>query len=299
MHLRSKPTTAVLLLSLLSSYAVAGCGPNLAANGDVPTAKALERESAAGSEPGGLDMETDPAFDPSIVQSAELPEIFPPDFPIPDGAQITSIISLPGEEELQVFIALIMPVEEALTYYQHELPAKGWTIEEQGKTGRGMEMKVSSSAYAGELLFVAAEHGVALDVHLFPPVIDDIIPELAGDLGDSASLGESSGSFPADFPIPTSFRPLDLNEMLRAEGFELAFTYVGITEMGVFELNIALMSDGWEIGDMTLEGQSEAYVLPFTGNGGFEGYAFITSNPGQFGVDTGGAILIALAPGRP
>jgi hypothetical protein len=113
-------------------------------------------------------------------------------------------------------------------------------------------------------------------------------------------LGEGASSFPPDFPIPSSYSPIELNDTLRAEGYEHAFTYVGIAEMGMVDFNIAVMSAGWDIGDPTLEGISGVYILPFSHpESGFKGYAFITNNPEQFNVDTGGAVLIALAPGQP
>jgi hypothetical protein len=87
---------------------------------------------------------------------------------------------------------------------------------------------------------------------------------------------------------------------LRSEGFELAYTYAGIAEMGMVDFNIAVMSAGWEIGEPTMEGTGGVYIIPFFHpETGFEGYAYITNNPGQFNLDAGGAVLIALAPGEP
>ena len=126
------------------------------------------------------------------------------------------------------------------------------------------------------------------------------IPDLPSEFGESGSLGEGTSSFPDDFPVPSSFTPIELNDTLRAEGYELAFSYVGIAEMGMADFNIAAMTAGWEIGEATLEGINGTYILPFSHpDTGFEGYAFITSNPGQFNIDIGGAVLIALAPGQP
>jgi hypothetical protein len=235
-----------------------------------------------------------------MVQEVELPDGFPEGFPIPDNAQITSNVSLAGEDDFRLFIALILPLEDALDFYHSELPAGGWTILEEEVSSRGHEMEIANDKHTGELLFVAADTGVALDVHLFPLGSGEAIPDLAEGLGDSTNLGNSGTSFPSDFPIPSSYTAIELNDTLRAEGYELAFTYAGIAEMGMIDFNIALMSAGWEMGEPTLEGVSGVYIVPFEHLGsGFAGYAYITRNPGQFNMDTAGAVLIALALGRP
>ncbi len=289
----SRLATAALALSILM-FVMAACGSG---GSETPT----ESLTALGtSELQGETIATQgPEFDTSMVQMAELPEGFPASFPIPDGAQVTSNVNVPGEDDFRVFIAVLLPMEDALAYYTRELPANGWSIDEQTETSRGTEVILSSSEYSGELLFIGAETGVALDVHLIPLGSGEFIPDLAVDLGDSAILGEGGSSFPTDFPIPTSFSAIELNDALRGEGYELAYTYAGMAEMAMIELNIALVSAGWEMGDMTLEGVSGAYVLPFVGADGFKGYAYITGNPGQFKMETSGTVLIALAPGTP
>ena len=242
----------------------------------------------------------EPEVEGTTFEEAELPEDFPPSFPIPDDARIGSNVGMDGEDEFRVFVSLTTTLDDALTNYRSELPARGWTIVSEEATNRGTEMAIRNDDYEGELLFVEAETGVALDIHLYPKGTGEEIPGMPAGLGESTTLGESASSFPADFPIPSSYTPIELNDTLRAEGYELAFTFVGIAEMGMVDFNIALMTAGWEIGDMTLEGMSGVYVLPFSNPGtDFEGYAYITGNPGQFDLDTGGAVLIALAPGSP
>jgi hypothetical protein len=262
-----------------------------------PSADLGGQSDSLGSDDDAQETE----FDTSMVQEAELPEDFPESFPIPDGAQISSSVNVPGEGDFRVFISLIIPLEEVLVYYQRELPAVGWTILEEGTSNRGTEMEITNSEYTGDLLFVSADTGVALDVHLFPLGTGDAIPpDLAEGLGESTSLGDSESSFPSDLPLPTGFSPIDLSGTLKNEGYELAFTYVGVAEMAMIELNITMMTAGWEIGEPIIGDVSGVYIVPFENPGsGFTGYAYITNNPGQFNIDTNGAVLITLAPGSP
>lgn len=242
----------------------------------------------------------DPEFDTSMVQEVELPVNFPSSFPILEDAQISSDVSQPGENDFRVFLSMTLSIDEALAYYQRDLLLNDWTILEEQISDRGTEMVISSMEYDGELLFVDAEMGVALDVHLYPLGTGEEIPDLPSIFGDSETLGGNTSSFPSDFPIPSSYVPIELNETLRADGYELAFTYVGIAEMGMIDLNIALMSAGWELGELSPEGIGGVYIVPFVSpEDEFEGFAYITNNPGQFNLDTGGAVLIALSPGQP
>ncbi|MFA9403449.1 MAG: hypothetical protein ACERKY_10340 [Anaerolineales bacterium] len=288
--------TILLILALL----LVSCGggdPEIPVVEGPPSADLAGQGDSSGSDDDAQEAE----FDTSMVQVVELPADFPDNFPIPDGATISSNVSTPDDGDFRMFITLLLPLEEALAYYQSELPAVGWTIIEEGTSNRGTEMEITNSEYAGELLFVNAGTGVALDVHLFPLGTGDAIPpDLAEGLGESTSLGDSESSFPSDLPIPTDFTPIELSGTLHNEGYKLAFKYVGVAEMAMIELNIAMITAGWEIGEPIIGDVSGVYIVPFENLGsGFAGYAYITNNPGQFNVDTGGAVLIALAPGQP
>lgn len=291
-HLRIRRIRrSFLLLSLL----LGACGGDSAGGVEEIEPPSLDTvEEAAEIEAG------EPEFEGETFEEAELPEDFPSSFPIPDDARIGSNVEMGGDDEFRVFLSLTITLNDALAYYRSELPARNWTIVTDEVTNRGTEMAITNDEYEGELLFVDAEMGVVVDVYLYLPGTVEAIPDLPTEFGDSGTLGEGASSFPPDFPIPSSYSPLELSDSLRAEGYELAFTYVGIAEMGMIDFNIALMSTGWEIGDMALEGMSGVYVLPFSSpNGDFEGYAYITNNPAQFNLDTGGAVLIGLAPGTP
>lgn len=289
-------TCIILLILALLLVSCGGGDPEIPVVEGPPSADLAGQGDSSGSDDDAQEAE----FDTSMVQVVELPVDFPVNFPIPDGATISSDVSTPDEGDFRMFITLLLPLEEALAYYQGELPEGGWTIVEEKTSSRESEMTLTSMEYDGELLFVSADTGVALDVHLFPLGTGEVIPDLAEGLGDSTVMGEGGSSFPADFPLPTSFTPIELSASLKAEGYELAYTYVGIAEMAMVELNIALMTAGWEVGELTPEGVSGVYIVPFENLGtGFAGYAYITSNPGQFNMDTGGAALIALAPGQP
>lgn len=291
----------LLTILLVFAFLISACG----GSGSVPTAldesipgksdTAMEASGEQG-EPAGEDMDVDI----SGMVNQELPPGFPAEFPIPPDAQVTSTISLGADDEFRVYFSMIDSLEQTIAFFDAELPLAGWTIVEQMESPSGYEFEIENPTYGGNILLVGAETGVALDVHLFPVGIGETIPDGAEDLGDSTNLGDSGSSFPSDLPLPTSFTPIELSNNLKTESYELAFTYEGIAEMAMVELNIALMTAGWEMGEPTLEGISGEYILPFTEPGsGFEGYAYITSNPGQFNMDAGGAVLIALAPGQP
>jgi hypothetical protein len=299
MDLRPRSSFHLFLLTIILIVALTGCG-----GGDSATA-AIESPSPADDQDtpessGGGDVAQEPPFDTSMIPEAELPEDFPESFPIPEDATISFDASLPSEEDFRVFISLLSSLEEAQAYYQRELPARGWTILEEATTSRGTEMTLTSPAHDGELLFIAADLGVALDVHLFPPGGDQAMPDLTEDLEEPTSPDESGGALPSDLSLPSVFTPIELTDSLEAEGYEFAFTYMGTAELAMVDLNIALMTIGWDLGELTLGGASGEYIVPFEDPAnGFAGYATITSNPGQFNVDAPGAALIALAPGQP
>ena len=260
-------------------------------------AEAIQSQDEVSAED---DLPQESEYEGATFEEAELPDDFPASFPIPEGARIGSNLGMGGEDEFRVFISLTLSLEDSLAYYHNELPANDWTIVEEEVTSRGTEIAIADEEYSGELLFVDADTGVALDVYLFPLGTGEAIPDLAEGLGESTNLGDSGSSFPSDLPLPTGFSPIELSGALINEGYELAFTYVGVAEMAMVELNIAMMTAGWEIGDPIIGDVSGVYIVPFENPGsGFAGYAYITSNPGQFNMDTTGAALIALAPGSP
>ena len=240
----------------------------------------------------------EPEFEGAPVQEAELPDDFPASFPIPADASIASTIGL-GAGEFRVMLAITMSLGQTLDWYRGELNSRGWDITQENETVRGTEWTISNDAFQGELLFIGAETGVALDVHLFPLGTGDFIPDIAGELGDSTGLGEVGGSFPADFPIPTIFSPIGLNDALQAQGFELAYTYAGMAELAMLELNIGLMSAGWEIGDPTIDPSGANYIIPFTNPAtDFQGYASILRDASGIDLEAG-SVLILMAPGTP
>jgi hypothetical protein len=240
----------------------------------------------------------EPEFEGAPVQEAELPHDFPASFPIAADASIASTIGL-GAGEFRVMLALTMPLGQTLDWYRGELTSRGWDITQESETVRGTEWTISNDVFQGELLFISAETGVALDVHLFPLGTGDFIPDIAGELGDSTGLGEFGGSFPADFPIPTSYTPIDLPDRAQSEGYELAFTSSAMAEMAMVDLNIAVMSAGWEIGEPIVDAASGVYVIPFENPAnGFQGHASILRDGTAYGLGAG-SVLILMAPGSP
>jgi len=286
------------LILFLALYLAACSGSDPQTSVDISSAPESNQQQDEVSVEDELPQETE--FEGATFEEAELPEDFPKNFPIPEGARIGSNLGMGGEDEFRVFISLTLSLEDSLAYYHNELPVNDWTIVEEEVTSRGTEIAIADEEYSGELLFVDADTGLALDVHLFPLGTGEAIPDLAEGLGESTNLGDSGSSFPSNLPLPTGFSPIDLSGTLKNEGYELAFTYVGVAEMAMVELNIAMMTAGWEIGEPIVGDVSGVYIVPFENLGsGFAGYAYITNNPGQFNVDTGGAVLIALAPGQP
>jgi len=288
------PGLILLSLLLLASMLLSGCG----AATDEPRAE-IDIPSAS-SESTGSDINTqEPEFEGAPVQEAELPAGFPASFPIPAEARIGSTLGVGGEGEFRVFLSLTTPLEESLAWYQGELVGRGWTLDEQAETSRGTEWTISNPEYEGELLFVEADTGVVLDVHLTPSGSTTAQPEIPEGLGEASGLGTTGSSFPADFPIPTSYTPIELPDRARSEGYELAFTSSSMTEMAMVDLNVAVMTAGWEIGEPAVDAASGVYVIPFVNPAsGFQGYASILRDGSSYGLDAG-SVLILMAPGTP
>lgn len=228
-----------------------------------------------------------------MFEEAELPEDFPSSFPMPDGTRVASNVATAKENEFRVYLSLTLSAEDAIAFYLQALPANGWTIDQQEETFGGTELRFSNDEFLGQMLFVEADTGVGLDVHLYPPEAAELPPELGDEFGQSGTLGDTDSDLPDDLPLPAGFTPIDLPSELQAEGYQLAFTHSDAAEMAMVELNIALMTAGWEVNDPTIDPMTATYIIPFVDpNTGFEGYAYITR-------DASGAALIALAPGQP
>ena len=222
-------------------------------------------------------------------EEAELPEGFPPDFPIPEGARVGSSVNLSGEDHFRVFFALPGTLEEVLAFYRAELPAAGWEITQEGKASGGTRLEVLGSTYAGELLFVPAETGVGLDVSLVPFVDGDDqpdLPDVPEGLGESVSLGEAAGDLPEDLPIPASFNPVPLSTELEGQGCLLAYGFNGPAELALADLTMALVNGGWEVGEPGMDASSRTYRMPFSDpDSGDKGCAWISGDPASLGME--------------
>jgi hypothetical protein len=285
----------VFMSFLIASLLLAACGGKVSGEIELRGSPSIDSVDELGEVEA-----REPEFEGATFEEAELLDDFPFSFPMPDGTRIASNIATTRENEFRVFLSTTLSNEDALTFYLQALPANGWTIDEHEETFGGTELKFSRPEWLGQILFVADDTSVGLDVHLYPPETTQPAPELGNDFDQLQTLGESESEFPRDMPLPVEFTPIELNDTLGGQGYQLAFTYPNMAEMAIVELSTALGTTGWEITDPTVDAMNGAYFIPFTNPvSGFQGYAYITRDPGQFGVNAPGAALIALAPGQP
>jgi hypothetical protein len=281
----NQPRLLVVILLTLC-FLLSGCGgetPEVSQDTSPPSAKEEQADSST----------QQPEAESAPFEEAELPKDFPSSFPMPEDTRVASNVATTAENEFRVYLSLTISTEEALAFYLQELPANGWRIDQQEDSLGGPELRFSNPDYMGQMLIVEAETGVGLDVHLYPPESAELPPELAQEFGQSNTLGDTESDFPNDLPLPSGFIPVDLTDQLQADGYQLAFTYGDAAEMAMVELNITLMTAGWEMNDPTIDPKTATYIIPFVNpETGFEGYAYITR-------DASGAALIALAPGKP
>ncbi len=276
---------ALIVVEILSLTA---CGSADQESADVEQAPTAELQPQVAEE-----LQQESESEGVAFEEAELPEGFPSSFPMPEDTRVASNVSTGKENEFRVYLSLTLTAEDAIAFYLQALPANGWTIEQQEETFGGTELRFSSDELLGQMLFVEAETGVGLDVHLYPPESAEQPPELGEEFGQSGSLGDTASDFPDNLPLPTGFTPIDLTSELQAEGYQLAFSYSDAAEMAMVELNIALMTAGWEVNDPSIDPMSATYIIPFVDpETGFAGYAYITRSQS-------GVALIALAPGQP
>jgi len=231
-------------------------------------------------------------------QEEELPDNFPEVFPLPEYAKIGSKVDIPGENSFRIFFALPeVTLEEALAFYNLELPAGGWSIDAEGPEVTGYGMWVIHPEYEAKLDFLVDEYGVVLDLALAPLGELEEVPDSPEAFGESEGLGESGGDFPADFPVPSRFTAIDLPAKLAEEGYQLAFNFPDMAELAIIDLSSALMAVGWEIGEFEVDTMTASYMIPFTGPSGFQGYALITAKADVAGLDTISGSVIALHSG--
>lgn len=240
---------------------------------------------------------TEQASDPGF-EEAELPEDFPDSFPLPADTRVGSKVN-PGAGGMKVYLSLRGPLQEVLDFYHEELPAAGWLIISEDVIQGSPRLKISNPDYQGQLIFISAESGIGLEVSLFPPESVQEVPEAPENMGESTTLGKGEGDFPEDFPLPTSFQPIQLSPTLANKGFLLAFSYPGMPELALADLTMALVNAEWTVGDPSLEGNLRAYRVPFEDPAtGFQGSALISNDPAAVGDESQGLTIIAYQAGE-
>jgi len=228
----------------------------------------------------------------------ELPVNFPEVFPLPEYAKIGSTVDMPGENSFRIYFAFPeVTLEEVLTFYQHELQDGGWSVDAEGPEVTGYGMWITHSEYEANLNFIEDEYGVVLDLAIASLGELEELPGGADTFGESEGLGDSGGNFPATFPVPSRFSAIDLPPKLVEEGYQLAYNFSDMAELAIVELSTALMGGGWEIGDFEIDAMTATYKVPFTGPGGFQGYALITASPDIAGLSSITGSVIALHAG--
>ena len=283
-----KISTLVIFLTLLTA-----CGSPAA---DTPTEGAPQENIPVESSPD--DSQTEQNTTDATFEDQQLPANFPEVFPLPEYAKIGSTLDMPGENSFRIFFAFPeVTLEEVLTFYQHELQAGGWSVDAEGPEVTGYGMWITHLEYEAKLDFIDDEYGIVLDLALAPLGELEMIPGNAETFGESEGLGESGGDFPADFPVPSRFTAIDLPAKLAEESYQLAFSFPEMAELAIIELSTALVSGGWEIGEFEVDPMTGSYMVPFTGPGGFQGYALITAKPDVAGLNSISGAVIALHTG--
>jgi hypothetical protein len=286
--------TRIILISaaLVLSSLLSACG-----GGETPEPQVgalIDVEEEISSEEAQVEMNTTGAS----FEEQELPADFPEEFPLPEGTKVGSTVPMPGENSYRIFFALVeFMLEDALSFYQQELQDGGWSVEAEGPEVTGYGMWITHPEYEARLSFIEDEYGVVLDLTIAPLGELEEIPGSGETFGESEGLGESEGDFPSDFPVPSRFTAIDLPSKLAEEGYVLAFTFPDMAELAIIELSTALMSGSWAIGEFEIEAMTGSYMVPFSGPGGFQGYALITSKGEVAGLSSISGAVIALHAG--
>jgi hypothetical protein len=264
-----------LILLLLTT----GCSPKETQEVDTPPTDTL-META--------EVDTGPGF-----EEGELPEKFPNDFPLPDETRIGTSVNV-GNGAFRTYLSLQGTLDEAISFYQMELPTAGWSITEESENQGNQKMDLIGQEYHGELTFISGEEGVVLEVFLFPPDYALDKPDIPENMGESTTLGDGESDFPEDFPLPASFLPVQVGDLLADQGYQLAFSYQGMPELALADMTMAFILEDWMVGDPTVEGNRRAYIVPFENpETGFKGFALISNDPEIVAVENQETTIIA------
>ncbi len=293
-----KPTSLLSILIKLSALVIiagllTACGSSAE---DAPSEGVPQEDTSV--ESSTEDSQTEQNTTGASFEEQELPDNFPEVFPLPEYARIGSTMDMPGENSFRIFFAFPeVTLEEALAFYNLELPARGWSVDAEGPEVTGYGMWITHPEYEAKLDFFVDEYGVVLDLAIAPlgQLMD--ISANAEVYEESEDLGEITGDIPADFPKPASFIIIDLPPKLAGEGYQLAFTSPDMAELVIIELSTAFVSAGWEIGTFEMGSGGGFYILPFSSSSGFHGYALITAKADVAGLDSISGSVIALHAG--
>ena len=288
-----KKGLVLFTLLIFASLLLSSCGGGEPPPTDEVAPPPMEEEIAVDQ------TETEANTTGTEFQEQELPADFPEVFPLPEYAKVGSTVDMPGENNYRIFFAFPeVTLEEALAFYRQELQVGGWSVDAEGPEVTGYGMWITHPEYEAKLDFIVDEYGVVLDLSLAPLGELEEIPGSAETFGESDGLGESGGDFPADFPVPSRFTAIDLPAKLAEEGYQLAFNFPDMAELAIIEFSTALMTVSWEIGEFVIDPMTGSYNVPFTGPGGFQGYALITARPEVAGLSSINGSVIALHAGE-
>jgi hypothetical protein len=185
-------------------------------------------------------------------------------------------------------------LDEVISFYQYELPAANWSIVEEGDNQGNQKIDVIGPEYHGELTFISGEEGVVLEVFFFPPDYALEKPTIPENMGESTTLGVGESDFPEDFPLPASFLPVQVADLLADQGYQLAFSYQGMPELALADMTMAFVLEDWMVGDPMVEGNKRAYIVPFENpETGFKGFALISNDPEVVAVENQEITIIA------
>ena len=165
-----------IVIALIVGVFVAACGNSPAARPDIANGELPGTNLSAGEPSSEVD---EPSTEPGEVDagrdnaSLSLPNGFPEDFPLPEGALVVADFSMPQEEkDYQVYFEVPGSFEETVAFFEAAFSDAGWEIQStedfsSGET-QSLEIQVAGHGFEGRVLILSGGEGVGLEVSLGP-----------------------------------------------------------------------------------------------------------------------------------
>ena len=96
-----------------------------------------------------------------VFGSGSVPETIPTGFPIPEGAVIGSTLIDRNRELTEMMVRVSADIEALTSFYDTNLPGRGFTVDSSAKEGAGWKLEFSSPAGAGAVEITNEGQGLA------------------------------------------------------------------------------------------------------------------------------------------